>query len=57
MVTETKLSVFVLTASGFDILFRTRPRALWQQTPLKPVLIPQELFCNIYLDDISVLFL
>ena len=29
-----------LTPSGFDFLFRTRPRALWQQTPPEPVLIP-----------------
>ena len=27
--------------SGFDFLFRTRPRALWQQTPPEPVLILQ----------------
>ena len=27
------------TPSGFDFLFRTRPRALWQQTPPEPVLI------------------
>ena len=25
------------TPSGFDFLFRTRPRALWQQTPPEPV--------------------
>ena len=29
------------TPSGFDFLFRTRPRALWQQTPSEPVLILQ----------------
>ena len=29
-----------LTPSGFDFLFRTRPRALWQQTPPEQVLIP-----------------
>ena len=29
------------TPSGFDVLFRTRPRALWQQTPPEPVLILQ----------------
>ena len=29
------------TPSGFDFLFRTRPRALWQQTPPEPVLILQ----------------
>ena len=29
-----------LSAAGFDFLFRTRPHALWQQTPLEPVLIP-----------------
>ena len=29
-----------LTPSGFDFLFRTRPRALGQQTPPEPVLIP-----------------
>ena len=29
-----------LTASGLDFLFRTGPRALWQQTPSEPVLIP-----------------
>ena len=29
-----------LTPSGFDFLFRTRPRALWQQTPPEPVLMP-----------------
>ena len=29
-----------VTPSGFDFLFRTRPRALWQQTPPEPVLIP-----------------
>ena len=29
-----------LTPSGFDFLFRTRPHALWQQTPPEPVLIP-----------------
>ena len=29
------------TLSGFDFLFRTRPRALWQQTPPEPVLILQ----------------
>ena len=28
------------TPSGFDFLFRTRPRALGQQTPPEPVLIP-----------------
>ena len=27
-------------ASGFDFLFRKRPRALWQQTPPELVLIP-----------------
>ena len=33
-----------LTPSGFDFLFRTRPRALWQQTPrtgLNPLSIAQ----------------
>ena len=29
-----------LTPSGFDFLFRTRPRALGQQTPPEPVLMP-----------------
>ena len=29
-----------LTPSGFDSLFRTRPRALGQQTPPEPVLTP-----------------
>ena len=29
-----------LTPSGFDFLFRTRLRALGQQTPPEPVLIP-----------------
>ena len=29
-----------LTPLGFDFLFRTRPRALKQQTPPEPVLIP-----------------
>ena len=29
-----------LTPTGFHLLFRTRPRALWQQTPPEPVLIP-----------------
>ena len=29
------------TPSGFDFLFRTRPRALWHQTPPEPVLILQ----------------
>ena len=29
-----------LTPSGFDFLFRTRRRALGQQTPPEPVLIP-----------------
>ena len=29
-----------LSPSVFDFLFRTRPRALWQQTPPEPVLIP-----------------
>ena len=29
-----------LTSSGIDFLFRTRPRALGQQTPPEPVLIP-----------------
>ena len=29
-----------LSPSGFDFLFHTRPRALWQQTPPEPVLIP-----------------
>ena len=28
-----------LRPSGCDFLFRTRPRALWQQTPPEPVLI------------------
>ena len=28
------------TPSGFDFLFRTHPRALGQQTPPEPVLIP-----------------
>ena len=31
------------TPSGFDFLFRTRPRALWQQTPPEPVLILQSI--------------
>ena len=38
-----------VTPSGFDFLFRTRPRALWQQTPPEPVLIPyvkREIFLN-----------
>ena len=29
-----------LSASSFDFLFRTHPRALWQQTLPEPVLIP-----------------
>ena len=29
-----------LSTFGFDFLFCTRIRALWQQTPLEPVLIP-----------------
>ena len=43
------------TPSGFDFLFRTRPRALWQQTPPEPVLIlqaitqlPNKMSCCIY---------
>ena len=32
---------YVKSPSGFDFLFRTRPRALWQQTPPEPVLILQ----------------
>ena len=34
------IRLHMLTLSGFDFLFRTRPRALWQQTPPEPVLIP-----------------
>ena len=42
---KTDLSGFVVTMySGvceqYDFLFRTRPRALWQQTPPDQVLIP-----------------
>ena len=46
MVIKTDLSGFVVTMhsglceQGFDFLFRTRPRALRQQTPPEPVLIP-----------------
>ena len=31
---------FSLSASGFDFLFSTHPRALWQQSTPEPVLIP-----------------
>ena len=31
---------FSLSASGFDFLFCTHPRALWQQSTPEPVLIP-----------------
>ena len=41
------------TPSGFDFLFRTRPRALWQQTPPEPVLILQ--LKNVILGFISPL--
>ena len=37
-----------LTPSGFDFLFRTRPCAWWQQTPLELVLIPQANRCRWY---------
>ena len=46
-----------LTPSGFDFLFRTRPRALRQQTPPEPVLIScLVLSCHIFCklpDEIS----
>ena len=32
--------------SGFDFLFRTRPRGLGQQTPPEPVLIPWTYHCR-----------
>ena len=32
--------MLLLTPTGFVFLFRTRPRALGQQTPQEPVLIP-----------------
>ena len=34
------------TPLGFDFLFSTRPCALWQQAPPKPVLIPQVNHCG-----------
>ena len=36
---EQDVKYLGLTPSGFDFLFRTRPRALGQQTPQEPVLI------------------
>ena len=35
-----EITNITVSASGFDFLFRTRPRALGQQTPPEPVLIP-----------------
>ena len=37
---EQYVKSFGLKPSGLDFLFRTHPRALWQQTPPEPVLIP-----------------
>ena len=37
---EQYVQSFGRTPSGLDVLFRTRPRALWQQAPPEPVLIP-----------------
>ena len=33
-------NLHTIYSSGFDFMFRTRPRALWQQTLPEPVLIP-----------------
>ena len=37
---EQYIEYLGLSASIFDFMFRTRPRALWQQTPPEPVLNP-----------------
>ena len=37
---EQYIKYLGLSASGFDFLIRTHPRALWQPTPPEPVLIP-----------------
>ena len=37
---EQNVQSLGLTASGLDFLLRSRPRALWQQIPPEPVLIP-----------------
>ena len=39
IVIKNDQSEFVVTMH-FDFLFRMRPRALWQQTPPEPTLIP-----------------